>query len=214
MAAYLIYFTFFVLYNLFVIFYLFFIFLLFSSAQLLKFSIFFFGFYSSMRHIISFDLLSEKLRFYYFRIRFMPSTFHKHQANIHIHIFRHSYIHILIHPNSNRFHLCAFFHFPFHFAIRLYRATHQPCSSPSLSHSSLYVLMPRRHTIPSYIIHIHYARPIIVLSATSNICCVCKNKNRFIVTCRENHEYIYYIYAREFPNNIGSFLLPGVAHQR
>lgn len=141
MAAYLIYFTFFVLYNLFVLFYLFFIFLLFSSAQLLKFSIFFFGFYSSMRHIISFDLLSEKLRFYYFRIRFMPSTFHKHQANIHIHIFRHSYIHILIHPNSNRFHLCAFFHFPFHFAIRLYRATHQPCSSSSLSLSLILVCM-------------------------------------------------------------------------
>lgn len=66
--------------------------------------------------------------------------------------------------------------------------------SLSLSHPSLYVFMPRRHTIPSYIIHIHYARPIIVLSATSNICCVCKNKNRFIVTCRENHEYIYYIH--------------------
>lgn len=119
-----------------------------------------------MRHIISFDLLSEKLRFYYFRIRFMPSTFHKHQANIHIHIFRHSYIHILIHPNWNRFHLCAFFHFPFHFAIRLYRATHQPCSSPSLFLSLILVCM---YSCPVVILF-HHTLYIFIMLDPSSFC--------------------------------------------
>lgn len=118
-----------------------------------------------MRHIISlfrfFLICSAKnYVFIIFEFDLCHSHFINIQANIHIHIFRHSYIHL----HSNRFHLCAFFHFPFSFCDSLV-SCHTPTVQLSLSLShpstrlacSLYVLMPRRHTIIIHNIHIHYA---------------------------------------------------------
>lgn len=126
-----------------------------------------------MRHIISlfrFFLICSAKNYVFIIFEF--DLCHSHFINIkQTFISTFSDIHTFIYIRTAFIFVLSFIS-PFRFAIRLYRATHQPCSSLSLSHPStrlacsLYVLMPRRHTII-----IHYIYIYIMLS--THHCFVC-----------------------------------------